>query len=139
MQKRLIWLSFALTLVLAACAGPTLPPAPTAVPRATTEAGAPPAAVEYNLGETTITQARFPEDSRFRNMPMRLNGLVAVLDEGDLSQAAAISLRAAVDPLSEFNAKGKPQAFSIRVTDGAGMTATATARQSEGLHHGTKY
>ena len=51
--------------------------------------------------------------------------------KGDLSQAAAISLRAAVDPLSKLNAKGKPQAFSIRVTDGAGKTATATTRADE--------
>ncbi len=36
-----------------------------------------PPAVEYNLGETTIIQERFPEDSRFRNMPVRLNGLIA--------------------------------------------------------------
>jgi dienelactone hydrolase len=39
-----------------------------------------PAAVEYNLGETTITQANFSEDSRFRNMPVRLNGIIAVPD-----------------------------------------------------------
>jgi hypothetical protein len=38
----------------------------------------PPTAVAYNLGETTITQARFPEDSRFHNMPVRLNGVIAV-------------------------------------------------------------
>ena len=37
-----------------------------------------PAAVEYNLGETTISQSMFPEDSRFRNMPVRLNGMIAV-------------------------------------------------------------
>ena len=58
----------AMTLVLAACA---------AVPPAAPRQGVPPLApqaVEYNLGETTITQARFPEDSRFRNMPVRLNG-----------------------------------------------------------------
>jgi hypothetical protein len=36
-----------------------------------------PVAVEYNLGETTITQSMFPEDSRFRNMPVRLNGIIA--------------------------------------------------------------
>ena len=45
-------------------------------------APASPKAVEYNLGETTITQARFPEDSRFRNMPVRLNGVIAVPNEG---------------------------------------------------------
>ena len=36
-----------------------------------------PVAVRYNLGETTITQSRFPEGSRFRNMPVRLNGIIA--------------------------------------------------------------
>jgi hypothetical protein len=51
--------------------------------------------------------------------------------KGDLSQAAAISLRAAVDPLSELNAEDKGQAFSIRVTDGAGKTATATTGADE--------
>ncbi|MGE5375441.1 MAG: hypothetical protein ACM3XO_10320 [Bacteroidota bacterium] len=39
-----------------------------------------PDVVSYDLGETTITQSIFPEDSRFRNMPVRLNGLIAVPD-----------------------------------------------------------
>jgi pimeloyl-ACP methyl ester carboxylesterase len=34
--------------------------------------------VEYNLGDTTITQSMFPEDSRFHNMPVRLNGILSV-------------------------------------------------------------
>ena len=42
-----------------------------------------PTAVEYNLGETTIVQSRFPEDSRFRNMPVRLNGVIAAPAGGD--------------------------------------------------------
>ena len=50
---------------------------------------------------------------------------------GDLSRAAAITLRAAVDPLSELNAPGQPQAFSIRLTDAAGKTATASVRPDE--------
>ena len=37
-----------------------------------------PVAVEYNLGDTTITQSMFPEYNRFRNMPVRLNGIIAV-------------------------------------------------------------
>ena len=86
MLKRLIWLSCALTLVSAACASPTLPPTPIATPGPTIEANTLPAvlptAVEYNLGETSITQARFPEDSRFRHMPVRLNGVIAVPTEG---------------------------------------------------------
>ena len=36
-----------------------------------------PVVVEYNLGETTITQSMFPEDNRFHNMPVRLNGIIA--------------------------------------------------------------
>lgn len=42
-----------------------------------------PVAVEYNLGETTITQSMFPENSRFREMPVRLNGIISVPVEGD--------------------------------------------------------
>lgn len=57
-------------------------PAPTAVPESAAEENVPPV-VEYNLGEATITQAQFPEDSRFRNMPVRLNGLIAAPAVGD--------------------------------------------------------
>ena len=53
------------------------------------------------------------------------------LGKSDLSQAAAMSLCAAVDPLSKINTKGKPQTFSSRVTDGAGKTAMATTRADE--------
>jgi dienelactone hydrolase len=78
-------------LVLGAC-GPasapsTMPPrptegaaptsAPTAEPPATGGPGDLPPAVEYNLGEATIVQERFPEGDRFRTMPVRLNGLIA--------------------------------------------------------------
>src|SRR5512136_737728 len=81
MLKRLVAIACALTL-LAACARPTPAPAPTAIPTATTEAVALPAAVEYNLGETTIVQSNFPEDSRFRHMPVRLNGVISVPTSG---------------------------------------------------------
>lgn len=37
-----------------------------------------PATVEYDLGEAVIVQERFPADSRFRHMPVRINGLIAV-------------------------------------------------------------
>lgn len=80
-----------LALGLAACAGTapatapsaTTPPAtPSPAPAEAAPGGAggdgPPPAVEYDLGETTILQDRFPEDSRFRNMPVRLNGVIAV-------------------------------------------------------------
>lgn len=39
-----------------------------------------PEATVFDLGETTIIQANFPEDSRFREMPVRLNGLMSVPD-----------------------------------------------------------
>ena len=42
-----------------------------------------PAGVFYDLGEATVIQANFPEDSRFRNMPVRLNGVMSVPDSGD--------------------------------------------------------
>lgn len=44
----------------------------------TDQANSLPVAAEYNLGETTIIQSVFPEDSRFRNMPVHLNGIIAV-------------------------------------------------------------
>jgi hypothetical protein len=73
-------LSLALMLVLAACVpvtpAPTAPPVP-ATPPAPASVDLPPA-VEYNLGEATLLQAQFPEDSRFRHMPVRLNGVIAV-------------------------------------------------------------
>ena len=79
-------------LILAGCTSPvpdvTEPTIlPLAEPTMATEtemaAAVLPVAVEYNLGETTITQARFPEDSRFRNMPVRLNGIIAAPTGGD--------------------------------------------------------
>ena len=66
------------TLVLSACA-PIQAPAASIAESAT---AVPPAAVEYDLGEATIVQAQFPEDSRFRNMPVRLNGVIAAPAEG---------------------------------------------------------
>jgi hypothetical protein len=50
------------------------------LPEETNQTNDLPVAVEYNLGDTTITQSTFPEDSRFRNMPVRLNGIIAVPD-----------------------------------------------------------
>ncbi|MGE5602675.1 MAG: alpha/beta hydrolase family protein [Nitrososphaerales archaeon] len=81
---RLIALT-AVAVLLAACV-PIPPAAPLPASSAPSSAATPvtdrakSAAVEYDLGETTITQARFPEGSRFRNMPVRLNGLIAVPD-----------------------------------------------------------
>ena len=50
---------------------------------------------------------------------------------GDLSGFATLSLRAAVDPASPLNATGEPQAFSVKVTDRAGNSATVQTRPDE--------
>ena len=75
--RRIVVLAVAM-LVLAACA--PVRPMPAMTDWAAV-ASAPPA-VEYDLGETTITQERFPEESRFRAMPVRLNGVIAAPAEG---------------------------------------------------------
>jgi dienelactone hydrolase len=69
-------------LALTACTAPVAPVflAQPAAPTGT--APALPAAVEYDLGEAIIVQERFPEDSRFRNMPVRLNGVIAAPADG---------------------------------------------------------
>lgn len=58
------------------------------------------------------------------------------LPEGhDLSQYTAISLRAAVDPLSNLNETGVFQAFSIKLIDKQGNTATVRTRADEPALH----
>jgi dienelactone hydrolase len=67
-------------VMLCALAACTLPVAtPVAKPGAN---GDLPPAIEYNLGEATIVQERFPEGDTFRTMPVRLNGLIAAPEEG---------------------------------------------------------
>jgi hypothetical protein len=51
-----------------------------------------PIATEYNLGETTITQSMFPEDSRFHNMPVRLNGIIATPSGDDAPYPVVVIL-----------------------------------------------
>jgi hypothetical protein len=94
---RIIFFIVVLTPLLAGCSSPAGSSAPSAAAPTITETAAPtagipttptattesraadlPEVVEYNLGDTTITQSMFAEDSRFRNMPVRLNGLIAV-------------------------------------------------------------
>lgn len=80
-----------MALALAACMPPATPVPPamdveapaTAEPPTADGAAVPPRAVEYDLGEATVVQERFPEDSRFRNMPVRLNGVIAAPSQGD--------------------------------------------------------
>ncbi len=52
-------------------------------------------------------------------------------DESDISQFTAVSLRAAIDPLSALNKAGAYQAFSIQVVDMQGNTATVRTRVDE--------
>lgn len=85
------------TWALAACASSSTPDVvapevPTVTAGAPSEGGARPQAVEYDLGDATIVQERFPEDSDFREMPVRLNGLVAVPDGGDGSAPVIVIL-----------------------------------------------
>ena len=49
----------------------------------------------------------------------------------DLSGYAALSLRAAVDPVSALNTDVKPQAFTVRLTDGRGNQARVPTRPDE--------
>ena len=87
LQRALFAFVFFSVSLLAACSAP-LPPIVVvpATPGPSSEAmdtGVLPPSVEYNLGDATIVQDRFPEDSRFRNMPVRLNGLIAAPSEGE--------------------------------------------------------
>ncbi len=89
LTPRVLLLVFIVLLAAACVAPPPVVPAPEATippvaePAEPSLPAAPSAAVEYNLGETTIVQQGFPEDSRFRNMPVRLNGVIAAPAEGD--------------------------------------------------------
>lgn len=53
-----------------------------------------PLSFPYDLGETTIVQNQYAEDSRFRNMPVALRGVVAV-PEGDGPFPVALVLHGA--------------------------------------------
>ena len=59
--------------------------------------------------------------------------MAVCLPEGqrDLSQDLAISLRAAVNPLSDLNTPDLPQELSIQLTDGGGNTAIASTALNE--------
>lgn len=80
-------LSVLVVVLMAACVAPPMlvEPSPDATipPAADPAEPSLPAAVEYNLGEATIVQERFAEGDRFRNMPVRLNGVIAAPSEGE--------------------------------------------------------
>ncbi len=101
MNRHTTFILFTLLLVLAGCApqamapsvtpepaasatpAPTINPQETQAPEATSSPPGPPQVIEYDLGEATLTQSMFAEDSRFRNMPVRLNGIIAAPTEGN--------------------------------------------------------
>ena len=76
---RLCWIVavFVAALAVAACAPIQPPVTPPAGDEQPPVSGELPPAVEYNLGDAVIIQDRFPADSRFRAMPVRLNGIIA--------------------------------------------------------------
>jgi len=51
----------------------------------------------------------------------------------DLSDYAALHLRAVVDPINPLNETGQPQAFSVRLMDGAGKTAVVALTDEPAL------
>lgn len=82
LRTRWIWLLLAIIAILAACrqeqpapapdSATSAPALPTSVPK---EQGSFSTQINnYNLGEVTILQDQYPEDSRFREMPVRLEG-----------------------------------------------------------------
>lgn len=67
-------------LLLAGCA---LPPPPPVRSTPSTTTPTLPSVTGYNLGDAVIVQSQFQEGSRFREMPVRLNGLIATpADQG---------------------------------------------------------
>jgi heat shock protein HslJ len=53
--------------------------------------------------------------------------------ERDLSDYAALHLRAVVDPINPLNETGQPQALSVRLTDGVGQTAAVVLKGEPAL------
>jgi heat shock protein HslJ len=51
----------------------------------------------------------------------------------DLSDYATLHLRAVVDPIDPLNQPGQPQAFSMRLTDGAGKSAVVALKDEPAL------
>ncbi len=93
-----------LSLFLAACVSiPPAAPGGAPAPSSPTAQVAAARAVEYDLGEATIVQARFPEDSRFHNMPVRLNGLIAVPEQGDGPYPVVVILHGTHPGCPEFD------------------------------------
>ena len=84
-----------------ACSTDVTTPAPTQPALVSTEIAAAPAPEtqetytalvnSYNLGDTTILQDHFPEDSQFRNMPVRLEGVIGV-PESDAAHPVVLIL-----------------------------------------------
>ena len=82
------------TPTAAATAAPTAAAtaAPTAAATAAPPAGDLPPAAFYDLGESTVIQANFATDSRFRQMPVRLNGVIAAPAPDGVTHPVAVIL-----------------------------------------------
>lgn len=127
-------------LALAACSAP-LPPVivapgtPDATPAPVSEPGAPPPAVEYNLGDAVIIQERFPEDSRFRDMPVRLNGVIAAPSEGDGPFPVVVILHGTHPgcPLDEMGVDRWPCAPEVEQRNYSGFAYLASALAERGF------
>ncbi|HSD84317.1 MAG TPA: hypothetical protein VLG46_10675, partial [Anaerolineae bacterium] len=91
---------------------PTVTPTPSATPlppTATPFVVKGPASIEFDLGEATLLQPQYPQDSQFYTMPLQLNGLIAV-PEGSGPFPVVVVLHGrhlACPPLSEQD-KGEP-------------------------------
>ena len=138
---RVLTLAFVF-LLAAACAAPPLlvtpapgeTHAPPAEPVEPISSPALPAAVEYNLGEAQIVQERFPEDSRFRNMPVRLNGLIAVPSEGDGPFPVVVILHGTHPgcPLDDTGVDRWPCAPEVEQRNYSGFAYLASALAAQG-------
>lgn len=137
-----VLLSVCALLLAAACVAPPAlvtpspveTPPPAAQPSATSLPDASPAAVEYNLGEATIVQQSFPEDSRFRNMPVRLNGVIAAPSEGGGPFPVVVILHGTHPgcPLDEMGVDRWPCAPEVEQRNYSGFAYLAEALAEQG-------
>lgn len=77
-RVRAVGIVWVLAVLLVGCQAVQPAPAAGAPDEAASSSGELSAAIEYNLGDGTIVHPQLPEESRFRTMPVRLNGMIAV-------------------------------------------------------------
>lgn len=93
-----------------------------------------PPIVEYDLGEAIIVQERFPEDSRFRNMPIRLNGVIAVPEEDGQPHPVVVILHGTHPgcPVNDFGVDAWPCAPDVERPNYRGFGYLAQQLAAEG-------